>query len=38
MEKELDYLGNAHGRRNEHLLAAQSFTRLAENFPELDPP
>jgi outer membrane protein assembly factor BamD len=28
------YLANAHSRRNEHLLAAQSFGRLAESFPD----
>jgi outer membrane protein assembly factor BamD len=28
------YLANAHERRREHLLAAQSFTRLAETFPD----
>lgn len=28
------YLGKAHDKRNEHLLAAQSFTRLAETFPD----
>jgi outer membrane protein assembly factor BamD len=28
------YLGNAHGREGEHLLAAQSFTRLYESFPD----
>jgi len=28
------YLGRAHGRRGEHLLAAQSFARLAESFPD----
>lgn len=27
------YLGVAHQRRNEHLLAAQSFVRLVETFP-----
>lgn len=28
------YLGAAHDKRGEHLLAAQSFTRLAETFPD----
>jgi outer membrane protein assembly factor BamD len=28
------YLGQAHARRAEHLLAAQSFQRLAESFPD----
>ena len=28
------YLAQAHGRRQEHLLAAQSFNRLAETFPD----
>lgn len=28
------YLAHAHGRQNEHLLAAQSFTRLFESFPD----
>lgn len=28
------YLANAHGREKEHLLAAQSFTRLFESFPD----
>ena len=28
------YLANAHERRGEHLLAAQSFGRLAESFPD----
>ena len=28
------YLGLAHGKRKEHLLAAQAYTRLAESFPD----
>ena len=28
------YLANAHDRQREHLLAAQSFTRLYESFPD----
>ena len=28
------YLANAHGREKEHLLAAQSYTRLYESFPD----
>jgi len=28
------YLGNAHERDDDHLLAAQSFTRLYESFPD----
>ena len=28
------YLANAHARQNEHLLAAQSFSRLFESFPD----
>lgn len=28
------YLANAHERRDEHLLAAQSFSRLVESFPD----
>jgi outer membrane protein assembly factor BamD len=28
------YLGSAHDRQKEHLLAAQSFTRLFESFPD----
>lgn len=28
------YLGRAHERRDEHLLAAQSFSRLVESFPD----
>ena len=28
------YLARAHGRKREHLLAAQSYTRLAESFPD----
>jgi outer membrane protein assembly factor BamD len=28
------YLGHAHSRQSEHLLAAQSFTRLFESFPD----
>jgi outer membrane protein assembly factor BamD len=28
------YLGRAHDRRDQHLLAAQAFTRLAETFPD----
>ncbi len=28
------YLANAHARQREHLLAAQSFSRLFESFPE----
>jgi outer membrane protein assembly factor BamD len=28
------YLANSHSRQNEHLLAAQSFTRLFESFPD----
>ena len=28
------YLGSAHGHEREHLLAAQSFTRLFESFPD----
>src|ERR671913_885826 len=28
------YLGRAHERRGEHLLAAQSFSRLVESFPD----
>ena len=28
------YLARAHDRRDEHLLAAQSFSRLAETFPD----
>src|SRR5688572_20191643 len=28
------YLAHAHARQNEHLLAAQSFTRLFESFPD----
>jgi outer membrane protein assembly factor BamD len=28
------YLAQAHARRGEHLLAAQSFNRLAESFPD----
>lgn len=28
------YLANAHARQKEHLLAAQSFSRLFESFPE----
>ena len=28
------YLGKAHQRRKQHLLAAQSFTRLTESFPD----
>ena len=28
------YLGLAHGKRKEHLLAAQAYTRLTESYPE----
>ena len=28
------YLASAHERQGEHLLAAQSFSRLVESFPE----
>lgn len=28
------YLGLAHGKRKEHLLAAQSYTRLTESYPD----
>jgi outer membrane protein assembly factor BamD len=28
------YLANAHARQNEHLLAAQSYSRLFESFPD----
>src|SRR5262245_39448191 len=28
------YLGNAHTHQKEHLLAAQSYTRLYESFPD----
>jgi outer membrane protein assembly factor BamD len=31
--RALWYLGRAHRQRDEHLLAAQTFTRLAESFP-----